>query len=108
MGLAEMLGKLRHELDVDLGERLFHFASTDRGVTEREPMQPGDLYRASSLQYLCPREEVLANRYDVIRAWHRSASLQYQRPNHHSLACASSYSAAASSRCVQHPRHASP
>jgi hypothetical protein len=39
-------------------------------------MQPGDSVRASSLGYMCPREEVLAYKYDVIRGDHKDPSLQ--------------------------------
>jgi len=39
-------------------------------------MQPGDYFRASSLPYLCPREEVLANRYEIIRGDHNPPGLQ--------------------------------
>lgn len=39
-------------------------------------MQPGDLFRASSLSFLCPREEVLAYQNDVIRVWHKDPGLQ--------------------------------
>jgi len=39
-------------------------------------MKPGDYFRASSLPYLCPREEVLANRYEIIRGDDNPPGLQ--------------------------------
>jgi hypothetical protein len=39
-------------------------------------MKAGDLVRATDLNYLCPREEILARKYDVIRVRHLKPDLQ--------------------------------
>jgi len=76
MGLAESMRQYRAEVDVQSGERLFHYAKNNRGITEREPMQPGGMFRTSGLYNLCAREEVLAYKFDIIRTWHKDAGLQ--------------------------------
>jgi len=76
MGLAEVIQKARESEDRSPGERLFEYARTVRGKGENPPMAVGDLVRASSLPYLCPREEVLASRHEIIRARHIAPMLQ--------------------------------
>lgn len=76
MGLADVIQMARESEDKTAGERLFEYSRVFRGYNEVEPMQVGDLVRASSLPYLCPREEVLAHRYDVMRARHNEPMLQ--------------------------------
>jgi hypothetical protein len=56
--------------------RLFDFQKATRCTKTKEPMQPGDSFRASSMGYLCVREEILAHRYDFIRVEHIQPGLQ--------------------------------
>ena len=75
MGLGDIANRLKADRDKEIGHRLFRFAA-DRGAREKPFMQPGDTFRASSLPYLCPREEVLAWKYELIRLRHPSPMLQ--------------------------------
>ena len=75
MGLADVVGTIKKDRNRKASHRLFEF-SRERAKREKLPMQPGDCFRASSLPYLCPREEVLAHRYDIIRVEFHNPSLE--------------------------------
>jgi hypothetical protein len=76
MGFADVVKKIGKAREVEIGHRLFQYAERQRATGEVEPMKPGEMFRASSLAYLCPREEVLAAKYDIIRTKHHAAGLQ--------------------------------
>lgn len=75
MGLLEVLNNINQENNEEVGNRLFDFAR-EKGRRTKLPMKPGEYFRASSLPYLCPREEVLAAKYDIIRVDDTPAMLQ--------------------------------
>lgn len=66
MGLADVFAEIREERGQSMGERLFEWIGS-REPRQKQPLQPGDLIRISSLGKLCPREEVLASKHDIIR-----------------------------------------
>jgi len=68
MGMAEIAKELRIQRNEKAGRRLFQYIQETQEIKEKPPLKVGDSFRASSLPYLCPREEVLASKYDVIRA----------------------------------------
>lgn len=76
MGLADVARRVKEDQLQRPGDRLFEYVRKHLAASEKPPMQPGDLVRASGIAYLCPREEVLANKYDVIRVDHKRAMLQ--------------------------------
>jgi len=76
MGLADARKQISEERARRAGHRLFEFVKQNRATDIKKPMQIGDTFRASSLPYLCVREEILANRYDVIRVKHQPVGLQ--------------------------------
>lgn len=69
MGISEIVKELKSERLKRAGQRLFKYSS-DRALRQRLPLKLGDNFRASYLSYLCPREEVLVFKYDVIRVEH--------------------------------------
>lgn len=66
MGLADLVKEIREERSKDAGQRLFDFVRSFPPRT-KQPMKAGDYFRISSLPYLCPREEVLASKNEIIR-----------------------------------------
>lgn len=50
--------------------RLFDFVTQKLSERKIYPLGPNDSFRASRLGELCPREEVLASRYEIIRVDH--------------------------------------
>lgn len=68
MSLADLAASLKTQRRKKAGRRLFDYVTKARAYREVLPLQVGDSFRASSLPYLCPREEILASRYDIIRA----------------------------------------
>jgi hypothetical protein len=75
MGLKDVQKKLDAERRKTAGQRLFSYVR-QRSERLKNPLKVGDSFRASSLPYLCPREEVLAAKYDIIRVEHNHPRLQ--------------------------------
>lgn len=76
--MNDMKRKLVHlekQHSVSPGKRLFGFIGNN-AIRNKPYMCPGDFFRASGLGYVCPREEVLASRYEFVRQEHISPSLQ--------------------------------
>ena len=66
MGLSDLVKEIRADRDKSPGQRLFDYLQS-RPPEVKHPMKPGDYFRISALPYLCPREEVLAYRNEIIR-----------------------------------------
>lgn len=76
MGLSDVAKSIHTGRKQSAAKRLFNYIDKSGVATrEKHPLQPGDSFRASSLPYLCPREEVLACKYEVIRIIAMSPSL---------------------------------
>jgi hypothetical protein len=76
MKLSRIREKLQERKFRKPSRRLFEYNKRFRAIRKKEPMKAGDSFRASSLGYVCIREEVLASRYDFLREEHIPPSLQ--------------------------------
>jgi hypothetical protein len=76
MKLSRIREKLQEKKFKKPSRRLFEYNKKFRAIRIKEPMQPGETFRASSLGYVCIREEVLASKFDFLREEHLPPGLQ--------------------------------
>jgi len=68
MGLVDIIREVKGGIGAEPGAALFeHVDAVRYGGKEILPMKPDDYVRASGLYNLCPREEALAARYEIVR-----------------------------------------
>ena len=76
MRVKEVRESIRGKINPKPSRRLFDFVKETKCVRTHYPKKVGDCIRASSLGYLCVREEILASRHEIIREEHLQQTLQ--------------------------------
>jgi CRISPR/Cas system-associated exonuclease Cas4 (RecB family) len=74
-----LIGDILLALQESRGRREFsRYLQGNLPVTEKIlPIKPGDFVRASSIPFICPREEVLCSRFDVTRVIKKTADQRW-------------------------------